>query len=619
MNFLEKLAKNYIVVIILFVLAVFMQLFTFDLTGFKDDLIIVNNFERISSFDNIFSEFSQKYPGTEEFKPLTMMSFYVNALFAGQSTYIYHFTNILIHIFVCFLVLLLLRRLEFSDIESFIGSMIFAVHPLISGSVAWIAGRNYLLMAAMGLLALIFFIDYFHSKITREIWLSGIFALLSVLADSTGFAVIAIMAAYAVTMKREELKENFNIISAPLLSVIIVWFLMYMNVQSISKSVSSGQNQNVIVLAGVFFDLRYFQLIPQLTGEFFLPFKLSVLPVYNLIYTLIGLVFLIAGIAFIKFKNIRSNVMFFGLIFFAAAIISGAISLSSQNTNFSDYSPGLSYFAVIGLIILIISLLSRAGINYSSQAFSAGFVIFLGAFSFLSFYHAKSYESETSFFEAAYKSNPQNTNISNTLIETYLKKGEVDKAERMVRNSDLNDAEKSGNYIRLGDYYFTGKYYEKAVSYLEKAVSADTNNKNALNLLVNSHYSLKNYDKAKSLLLPIVSDTSKYPDARWDLFNIYLESQDFSDAGDFAAITFKSDGDKIRALQMVDGWSKIYFKQNDNVAVVKTMKVGLAIDSNNAVILNYLYDTYNKIGMKQKAAGYESRLKKIFKEQKLDK
>ncbi|MDT3740377.1 MAG: hypothetical protein RO257_12850 [Candidatus Kapabacteria bacterium] len=596
-----------------------MQLFTFDLTGFKDDLIIVNNFERISSFENIFSEFSQKYPGTEEFKPLTMMSFYVNALFAGQSTYIYHFTNILIHIFVCFLVLMLLRRLEFSEIESFIGSMIFAVHPLIAGNVAWIAGRNYLLMAAMGLLALIFFIDYFQSRTTRKIWLSGLFALLSVLSDSTGFAVIVIMIAYSITMKREELKENFNTISAPLLSVVIVWFLMYMNVQSISKSVSSGHNQNVIMLAGVFFDFRYFQLIPQLTGEFLLPFKLSVLPAYNLIYTLIGLAALIAGLAYAKMKNLMSNDMLLGLTFFAVAVISGAISLSPQKTEFSDYSQGLSYFAVIGLIILIISLLSRSGMNYSSRVFSAGFVIVLGIFSFLSFYHAKSYESENSFFEAAYKSNPQNTNISNTLIETYLKKGDVDKAERMVRNSDLNDAEKAGNYIRLGDYYYTGKYYEKAVSYLEKAVSADTNNKNALNLLVNSHYSLRNYEKAESLLLPIVSDTSKYPDARWDLFNIYLESQDFSTADDFASKTFVSDDDKLRALQMVDGWSKIYFKQNDNVAVVKTMKVGLAIDSNNAVILNYLYDTYSKIGMKQKAAEYERRLKQIFIEQKLDK
>ena len=619
MNFLEKLAKNYIVVIILFVLADIMQLFKYEMTGFKDDLIIVNNFDRISSFENIFSEFSQKYPGTEEFKPLTMMSFYVNALFAGQSTYIYHFTNILIHIFVCFLVLLLMRRLEFSDIESFIGSMIFAIHPLIAGNVAWIAGRNYLLMAAMGLLALIFFIDYFQSRTTRKIWLSGLFALLSVLSDSTGFAVIVIMIAYSVTMKREELKEHFNTISAPLLSVVIVWFLMYMNVQSISKSVSPGHNQNVIMLAGVFFDFRYLQLIPQLTGEFFLPFKLSLLPAYNLIYTLIGLALLIAGFTFVKMKNLSSNVILFSLIFFAVAVISGAISLSHQNTDFSDYSQGLPYFAVIGLIILIISLLSRSGINYSSRAFSAGFVIVLGVNSFLSFYHAKSYESATSFFEAANKSNPQNTNISNTLIDTYLKKGDVEKAERMVKNSDLNDAEKAGNYIRLGDYYYTGKYYEKAVSYLEKAVSADTNNKNALNLLVNSHYSLRNYEKAESLLLPIVSDTSKYPDARWDLFNIYLESQDFSTAGNFAAKTFIGDDDKLRALQMVDGWSKVYFKQNDNVAVVKTMKVGLAIDSNNAVILNYLYDTYSKIGMKQKAAEYESRLKKIFKEQKLDK
>ncbi|MBK8150085.1 MAG: tetratricopeptide repeat protein [Acidobacteria bacterium] len=59
----------------------------------------------------------------------------------------WHLTGILLHIAVCLLAFLLLRRWEMSQLTSFAIVLIFAVHPVHVESVAWISGSTDLLFA----------------------------------------------------------------------------------------------------------------------------------------------------------------------------------------------------------------------------------------------------------------------------------------------------------------------------------------------------------------------------------------------------------------------------------------------------------------------------------------
>ena len=68
----------------------------------------------------------------------------------------FHVLNVLLHMLVCALCYMLLRRWAFSQSLAFAAALVFAVHPVHSESVAWISGSPDLLFAAAFIASLIF-------------------------------------------------------------------------------------------------------------------------------------------------------------------------------------------------------------------------------------------------------------------------------------------------------------------------------------------------------------------------------------------------------------------------------------------------------------------------------
>ena len=619
MNLLEKLAKNYYIALPVVVLVVYLRILTFDLTGFGDDVIILDNFERISNFSGIVSEFSKTYPGGDDYKPLTMVSFYLYAAFSGQSTYFYHFTNLIIHALVCIILFRFLVLLNFSKPASLIGALIFAVHPLIGGNIALISSRSNLLMLAFGLLAMLYCIKYFNSRASVNIWLSGLFVLLSMLSDFSGFAFSLLIITYSVVFHNREFKDNFNIIIAPLLSIVIIWFLLYLNVDFSGAGNIFNPESGIILISGVFINPEMFKLLPEIAWKFLLPFGISPLPFFSTLSIIIGIVVL-SAFSILPFFIAKDNNSFkfstiFGLLFLLFGVIFSAVTLTNISSELFDYLTRFTYLPFVGVVILISALLSEFNLNISNRIYNVGILIVFAMITYINFYNLDDYKSELSFIESASNINPENQKLKAELIEIYLKRGYIDKAVNINENIDKSDKNNAEIFLKIGDFYYKNKNYDDAILYLEQVRALDSLNKPNLNLLINSYFSKKDYDNATNLLASIADDTLKFAEARWDLFNMYIESQKFDKASEFGKKAFTSEEDILRALQMVESWSKVFFKEKDNVAVVKVMKTGLELDPDNVVILNYLYETYSSIGLKDKAREYDLRLKKIFNEQ----
>jgi tetratricopeptide (TPR) repeat protein len=621
MNLLEKLAKNYYIALPVVILVVYIRIITFDFTGFGDDVIILDNFERISNFTGLITEFSKTYPGGDDYKPLTMVSFYLNAAFSGQSTYFYHLTNIILHGLVCLLLFRFLILLNLSKPASFIGSLIFAIHPLIAGNIALISSRSILLMTAFGLLTMIYCIKYFNDRSSVNIWISGLFVLLSMLADFSGFAFTFLVIAYSVVFHNREFKDNFNIIIAPLLSVVIIWFLLYLNVDFSGAGNIFNPESGILLISGVYINPEMFKLLPEIAGKFLLPFSISPLPIFSALSIIIGIAVLLTFsiLPFIiakESKNFKYSTIF-GLFILLFGVIFASVTLINVSSELYDYLTRFTYLPLIGIVILVSALISEMNFNYSNKFSNVGILLVFAILSFINFFNLNDYKSELTFIESASKINLENQILKAGLIEIYLKKGYIDKATNILENIDKYDKNNAETFLKIGDYYYKNKNYDDAIKYLEQVRALDSLNKPNLNILVNSHFMKKDYDKATVLLASIAADTARFPEARWDLFNMYIESQKFVQAGEFGKKAFTSEDDILRALQMVESWSKVFFKENDNVAVVKVMKTGLELDPENVVILDYLYETYSSIGLKEKAREYDLRLKKIFNEQNM--
>lgn len=140
----------------------------FGWTYLDDNVLVINNTAFLSDLSNILQAFRQEvfhitHCSAAYYRPVLTVSFMLDAFFGGQNPFIYHFTNIAVHIAVSCLVFLLLQRIGYKRPSALFFSLIFTVHPALAQAVAWIPGRNDSLMALFGLSAFIFFLDFLKS------------------------------------------------------------------------------------------------------------------------------------------------------------------------------------------------------------------------------------------------------------------------------------------------------------------------------------------------------------------------------------------------------------------------------------------------------------------------
>lgn len=95
--------------------------------------------------------------------PLAILSFAVEHHFFGFHPFVYHWDNLLLHMFVVGLVFSLGRRMGLSALAAGAGSLLFAVHPMHVESVAWVTERKDVLYAFFYMLALYQYCRYLQA------------------------------------------------------------------------------------------------------------------------------------------------------------------------------------------------------------------------------------------------------------------------------------------------------------------------------------------------------------------------------------------------------------------------------------------------------------------------
>jgi len=128
---------------------------------FDDHSIIVNN-PLIRSLTKIPALFGtgywdrEGYQTDQLYRPLVMATYAFNHSTSGLNALVYHLTNLILHLAVCWTLYGLGRQLGLSLITAFAGSALFAVHPIGTEAVTGIVGRAELMMALGVLLAIVF-------------------------------------------------------------------------------------------------------------------------------------------------------------------------------------------------------------------------------------------------------------------------------------------------------------------------------------------------------------------------------------------------------------------------------------------------------------------------------
>ena len=194
---------------------------------FMDDVQIVlqNNFTYNWDLKGIFSS---DYWGAGEntglYRPLTILSFTLNATLLGHEAWGYLLVNLLLHALVCGLLFRYLLRLGMGLSAAWLAAAIFAIHPIHAEPVIELVGRSELLVGCFGLAVLL------CARSLQRYSHIGVIAgfVGAILAKEHGVVLIGIIPLVDLFVDRASVREVFrrrSLLLATLVAITGLWLL----------------------------------------------------------------------------------------------------------------------------------------------------------------------------------------------------------------------------------------------------------------------------------------------------------------------------------------------------------------------------------------------------------
>ncbi len=408
------------------------QTLFFGLVYLDDNAVILDSFHSISVLSNIFHAFSQNIiPAFGTFyRPVSIIPYILDAQIGGTGPFVYHLTNILLHLLASCLVYAFLIKLRYKNVAAFIFALLFTVHPALTSAVAWIPGRIDPLLTVFVLLDLIVFLEYLDTRSWLYYVLNLLFFALALFTKETALVLVLMFLLYYYLIFKE--KAGFYNVSKGLLAagwffVSLAWFLL-------RKIVLTGAVPlKLFDTLGAMFNLPAVILY---TGKVLLPFNLSVLPMLqdsSLIYGWITLLIIILLLVFTK--NRRYGHILFGALWFVLFLLPALVfSDPARFTGVAVYEHRL-YLPIIGSIILLLETdLIRNNIDLHKKGLALS-VLVIVLFSALTFINSGHYKDRLTFWESAVKTSPRHPLAHRNLGAMYYLDGMPDKAESEYRKT----------------------------------------------------------------------------------------------------------------------------------------------------------------------------------------
>jgi len=194
-------------VFLLLILLAFGHSLTQGFAPIDDIFLIVENLAiRGMTWENLTHVFTTYDP--ELYIPLVFVSFQLNWMIGGLNPIGFHFVNILLHVINALLVMRILFQLTNKKWLSYMAALLFAIHPLNTEAVVWLAGRKDLLVGIFFLASLTLYLD---SEGKRKIyWASVACFLLALLSKVIAVTLLGVIVLHWLLIERNQKPETKN-------------------------------------------------------------------------------------------------------------------------------------------------------------------------------------------------------------------------------------------------------------------------------------------------------------------------------------------------------------------------------------------------------------------------
>ena len=188
----------------------------------KDVFDFNSNWTSLLYNDYWGDEMSDKY-SHKSYRPLTTLSFRINALLYGNSSTSFHVINSFLHSTNCVLAYLVVKKLECSKFTAYLSAAIFSVHPVLTEATCHLVGRADLMWSLFALLALL---------CPQKQKLIVIFlTCLSAMSKEQGFMIVPMILSIQV-LKKRKLDKFSLLVYCPVLVLMVYFRLKIANFSS---------------------------------------------------------------------------------------------------------------------------------------------------------------------------------------------------------------------------------------------------------------------------------------------------------------------------------------------------------------------------------------------------
>ena len=508
---MEKIfEKNYIPFLIIagFGFILYFQAFFFNFSYLDDNVLILGNQYFLSNLTNIFQSFLKDVFLSSNhlafyYRPLMTVSFIFNYQIGGINPFIYHFTNVALHLLSASLLFIFLQKLDYRKELAFLFSLIFLVHPALTQAVSWIPGRNDSLLLVFILATFIFFIKYLENQKTKNLVWSLIFFGLALFTKESAILILPIMFFYLYFIHQEK-KLPFRKFYFFIWSIGIVGLWAILRYFTLKDSASLTISE---MFKSVYFN---FPAVLQFIGKIFFPFNLSVLPIMQdttFIYGILALLLLIFLLFFTKTK--RWNFILFGFGWFLAFLLPSFIRPNSALV--ADFIEHRLYVPIIGIFIVLLEtdFLKKIDLKKRSVLIIAGILILV--FSIIVLIYSRNFKDKMAFWKNAAENSPHYPLAHRNLGAMEYLNGDLVNAEKEYKIALAENPTEQMAHNNLGLIYADENKLAEAEDEYKKEIEINPYYDNAYYNLGLLYWQEKKYDEAISNWKKTLEINPNYP------------------------------------------------------------------------------------------------------------
>ncbi|MCX6267446.1 MAG: hypothetical protein NTW16_08835 [Bacteroidetes bacterium] len=489
---------------------VYARSLSLEYTKLDDSIFIVENAPYNADAKNIGVSFQRGlFNPTKDayYRPLFLVDFILESRIFGVKPAGYHFTNLLFHIISVILLFLFLKRIKIPPIDSFLLSLIFAVHPVLTQAVAWIPGRNDMLLMIFFLSSFILLFKYLEKPAPLTLFLHSILLLAALFTKETAIIIPVIMGGVTFFyLKNGWKKLVFPVISW--ITAVAIWLLVRSTATLAKNWVSPAE----MAQAG----MERLGVILQYLGKIFFPVNLTVFPMAEDITLIWGIIALAGLIALVVYsKSYSRPLTYLGMFWFIIFLIPVLIVPKSLNDQVFEHRL---YLPVIGILIMLSQAVPFSG-NFNPKI-KVGIVAGIALiFAIQSIVRSGYFNDPITFWTHAVNGSPHSA-YAKTLLGTKME--DPAEREKLFRDAYAIDPNlKNLNYY-LGKVLFDRKEPDTAEHYLRKEI-ANNPIPDAYFLLAQIEFSRNNLDSAGVNLEKVIDLDPLNPQANHNLVLLYFQ------------------------------------------------------------------------------------------------